>query len=366
MYNNAHEALMQIQSLLLKNFRNHENFDWKPSSKINCLYGSNGKGKTAVLEALSLLLLRRSFRPGKAWVQEGFDQSFLQIEFEKKEGIGNVHAILKNEKFLEYFVNDKKTRGSVFKHYGVFITPLDLNFIRGEASFRRKLLDELVFELPQGPTVLKDFYKILVQKNKFLKLCKKGAYSLQDKKNTLSNLNEIFFQKSYQLVEKRQEALALFDPFWKEKGQEFLKTKDFSCIYMGKNQTPFQDNKETKTKLQKELFEERENESTRGCCLAGPQRHDLVLFWKKQEARDFLSQGQQKSLLITWKLGQWAQNLERIKESPSLFFDDIFSEIDEEVAQKLITFLSSVSEQSFLTFTEKKTFLEQENSLYFE
>ncbi len=354
---------MQIKTLSLRNFRNHKIFRWEPSSQVNCLYGDNGKGKTAVLEALSLLFLRRSFRPGKAWIQKGFEQSLLKLDFEKKEGQGSAQLKLQEGKTSEHFINEKKTRGAPLKHHGVFVTPLDLNFIRGEASHRRKLLDDLVFELPQGVATLRDFQKILVQKNKFLKICKKGSYGLQDRKITLESLNEVFLQKSISLVRKRQEALSLFMPFWREKGQEFLQTKSFEALYVGKTQKPLQ--KEIKTSLEEELFREKESELIRGVCLAGPQRHDLIFFWKGCEARELLSQGQQKSLLIAWKLGQWAQNLKRIKEPPVLFFDDVFSEIDQQTAQKLSLFLFSISGQSFLTFTEKKKFLEEANSYYF-
>ena len=357
---------MQIQLLSLKNFRNHKNFKWRPSSRINCFYGDNGKGKTAVLEAASLLLLRRSFRPGKGWVQKNFDQSFLKLDFKKEEGQGSVKLCLQGNKISKYFINEKKTNVCSLKHYGVFITPLDLNVVRGEALFRRKILDELVFELPQGGVVLKDFQKILIQKNKFLKLCKKGAYSLYDKKMTIDALNEVFLQKSQLLMEKRQEALLLFDPFWKEKAQEFLQTTDLESIYVGKNKKPIYTEKQIKVCLEEELDKEKEAEFSRGVCLAGPQRHDLLFFWKGHEAREFLSQGQQKSLLITWKLGQWAQNFKRTKEPPVLFFDDIFSEIDQQVSQKLTTFLLSLPGQSFLTFTQRTPLLDQAHSCFFE
>ena len=353
---------MQIKHLSLKNFRNHTLFDWSPSPQVNSICGENGKGKTAVLEAISLLLLKRSFRQGKAWVKKGSEQSFLSLDFKKKEGSGNVQAHLdKKGKFLEYLVNNKKVRGAPYNTHAVFITPLDLNFVRGEASYRRRFIDELVLELSQGRKTLLDFQKILAQKNKFLKLCKKGAYSLQDKKVTLDSLNEMFLEKGALLVEKRLEALELLDPFWKQKGKEFLKSEDFTATYVGKSQNPFK-----KEHLEEEIYREKENELIRGVCLAGPQRHDLLLFWKGHEARDFLSQGQQKALLITWKLGQWAQNLKRLGEPPLLFFDDVFSEIDQQTAQKLSQFLLSISAQSFLTLTQKKEFLDQTNTLFFD
>ena len=353
---------MEIKHLSLKNFRNHSSFEWKPSSKVNNLCGENGKGKTAVLEAISLLLLRRSFRQGKAWVKKESDQSLLNLKFEKKEGAGNIQVRLEKEgKFLEYLVNGKKVRGAPYNNHAVFITPLDLNLIRGEASYRRRFVDELVLELPQGRKALSDFQKILIQKNKFLKLCKKGAYSLKDKEVTLGSLNEIFLKTATLLVEKRLEALSLLLPFWKQKGKEFLQTEDFKVSYVGKNGKPFE-----KEHLKEELEEQKEGEFTRGICLAGPQRHDLLFYWREQEARDFLSQGQQKALLITWKLAQWAQNFKRTEEPPLLFFDDVFSEMDQQTAQKLSQFLLSIPAQSFLTFTEKKSFLEQTNTYFFE
>ena len=55
---------MYIEKLKLTNFRNYESLDVSFSSTLNIIYGSNGSGKSNVIEAIYLLALTKSFRTG--------------------------------------------------------------------------------------------------------------------------------------------------------------------------------------------------------------------------------------------------------------------------------------------------------------
>ena len=53
---------MYIYKIIIKNFRNLEEFTWKPNKHINVLFGHNGCGKTNVAEALSLLFTPNKYK----------------------------------------------------------------------------------------------------------------------------------------------------------------------------------------------------------------------------------------------------------------------------------------------------------------
>ncbi len=52
---------MVLEKVTLKNFRNYSDFIFSPASR-SLIVGDNGKGKTNLLEALTLLFWIRSFR----------------------------------------------------------------------------------------------------------------------------------------------------------------------------------------------------------------------------------------------------------------------------------------------------------------
>ena len=345
---------MRILSLSLKNFRNHNTLFISPSSSSNFFVGDNGVGKTAILEALSLVFRKKSFRQGRGWIQKNFQESHISLSFESKEGKGEARLFLSNNGPSAYFFNGKKTNKLPLKQYGVFFTPEDLSAIRGSPSHRRRLVDDLVLELPLGRKILQNFQKILAQKNRFLKSCKKGEYNGKDRKKYLDSINQVFFEKSLALMEKRFQALREIEPFWKKRGEEFLKDRSFKAVYCVKQEGEVLTKEFLASSLEKEMKKAHLLEEIRGLSLAGPHCHDLGFFWRDYEARESLSQGQQKALLLSWKLGQWDYNLKRTLEAPCLFFDDVFSEIDQHFAKNLIEFLSNNPAQSFVTTTEAK------------
>ena len=149
------------------------------------------------------------------------------------------------------------------------------------------------------------------------------------------------------------------EPFWKKRGGAFLKSQNFRASYFMKQKKAFLTKKtQAPSFLKEEMKKTALLEEIRGVSLAGPQGHDICFFWGGYEAREGLSQGQQKALLLSWKLGQWDHNLSRSTEAPCLFFDDVFSEIDQHFRKNLIGFLSENPAQSFITTTEAEGLLQ--------
>lgn len=353
---------MRILSLSLKNFRNHDHFFISPSSSSNFFVGNNGVGKTAILEALSLLFRRKSFRQGRNWIQKKFQESCIALSFENKEGKGDIHLFLSKNRPPAYLFNKKKTSRLPLRQNGVFFTPEDLSAIRGSPCYRRRLVDDLVLELSLGRKVLQDFQKILLQKNRFLKNCKKGEYSRSDRKKHLDSINQVFFEKSLALMKKRLLVLREMEPFWRKRGKKFLGDQSFKAVYCLKQDREFlTEESSLSSSLEKEMQKALFLEEMRGLSLAGPQSHDICFFWKGCEARESLSQGQQKALLLSWKMGQWDYNWQRTLEAPCLFFDDVFSEIDPHFGRNLVEFLSNNPAQSFVTATEAKGLFQDTN-----
>ena len=339
---------MKFNRIYLKNFRNHSEYEITPHPYMNIFIGGNGQGKTSILEALSLGLKGGSFRVGKNWVQRGFEEATIFLEFETEYGKGEIRTNITREGQVRTSFNGKRTKIFPFQNFGVFFTPNDLYSIRGEALYRRKLVDELV--LQKKPSVYQSFNRILGQKNRFLKLCKQGRYGEADQKVLLNSLQEAFIQAAENLIQERFCVIDEIIPFWKKEGKTLLQTEDFGIQYLCQKKKPAPTYKQAVEFLKQEVKEKEVVEKLRGCSLVGPQRDDLQFLYKQQEAREGLSQGQQKALLLSWKIAQWKQCFERNKPSlPPLFFDDVFLEIDQHYQKNLLEFFLENQAQSFIT-----------------
>ena len=75
----------------------------------------------------------------------------------------------------------------------------------------------------------------------------------------------------------------------------------------------------------------------------------------EHDARKFASQGQHKTFLVALKLAEFFYLKERRRETPIMLLDDVFSELDEHRADRLIDFISSLG-QTFLTSTYMQIF----------
>lgn len=61
----------------------------------------------------------------------------------------------------------------------------------------------------------------------------------------------------------------------------------------------------------------------------GPQRDDVTFAIAGRDARTFGSQGQQRSVVLAWKMAEVAIAREVLGEQPLLLLDDVMSELDE-------------------------------------
>lgn len=340
---------MKITHIKLKNFRNHRFYQCEPHHGLNILYGDNGKGKTAILEAISLLMTGKSFKSGKNWIKDGEVEAYASLNFENENGQGNIEIFLKDQIKPCFFLNGKIKTNHPFQHQCIFFLSDDLFAIRGEASYRRKLIDDLVISTRQGQKILQNFKKILNQKNRFLKLCKQGLYNQKDQSIYLQSVNQSFLEKSIDLIDFRIKQIKKIQPYWKKQGVRFLKTTAFYVQYVNRQGEVMESREKAVNILKKEMADKAVLENLQGICLAGPQRHDLQFFAYDKEARWSLSQGQQRALLLSWKMAHWESLFFEHGEPPIFFLDDVFSEIDQHFRKNLLEFLIENKGQNFIT-----------------
>ena len=136
---------MIIKSLCLTNFRNYKQFVIDFNQDINILIGSNGQGKTNLIEAIYLLSVGKSFKTHINKQMIMFDCDFAKVNGEiisnnKKR---NLEIVLGND-FKRAKIDDQDIY-KISEYVGllnvVVFTPDDLYLIKGSPNNRRRFID---------------------------------------------------------------------------------------------------------------------------------------------------------------------------------------------------------------------------------
>ena len=85
-------------------------------------------------------------------------------------------------------------------------------------------------------------------------------------------------------------------------------------------------------------------------------RKDRIEFYlEKRNASSFASQGQQRSLVLSYKMAEVALIKEKLGQNPLLLLDDVMSELDNDRRSALFSLLSE-GIQTFITATNSEMF----------
>ncbi|MBO9668387.1 MAG: DNA replication and repair protein RecF, partial [Bdellovibrio sp.] len=93
-------------------------------------------------------------------------------------------------------------------------------------------------------------------------------------------------------------------------------------------------------------------ELSSGTSLVGPHKHDIVFLYGGKDSRFFCSQGQQRAIILSFKMAQIVYHRKAHGTYPVLMLDDVLSELDKAKRDALITFLHEINTQIFVTTTD--------------
>ena len=147
---------MPLQRLHLKNFRLFQDKIFNFSPGTNLILGTNGSGKTTILESLNILLTGSSFRAKETKECIGGDKEFYNIL--GKGTIRDQNLLLSVENsFNKRLKSSRKLQDSSIKKEELFFLQLvlakNLKMIDGEPEIRREYFNELMFHVkPQTKT----------------------------------------------------------------------------------------------------------------------------------------------------------------------------------------------------------------------
>ncbi len=105
--------------------------------------------------------------------------------------------------------------------------------------------------------------------------------------------------------------------------------------------------------LSEALLVRRDRDRERGFTSVGPHADDLEIAIGEQAARTYASQGQQRALVLAWKIAEIENLAAALGFLPLLLLDDVSSELDPERNAYLMNYLADSGAQVFLTTTDR-------------
>lgn len=335
---------MILKKLSLLNYKNIKEATLTLSPKFNCFIGSNGVGKTNVLDSIYFLSFCHSAYSSQDSLVIRHDEPFLVLEGEYEDF--SIYCGMKRGQ-KKHFKRDKKEYKRLSEHIGlipiVMVAPGDTLLIGGASEERRRFMDLVISQLDRSYIAsLNRYNKALQQRNALLKnedeqfdwdviaileeqMAADGEYLYQQRNQFVSRLLPLF-QQFYSTISGEHERVEL----------QYL-----SHCQRG----PLLD----------VIRNGRAKDRIMGYSLHGVHRDDLEILIDGHPMRVEGSQGQQKTFVIALKLAQF----DFLKESnahtmPILLLDDIFDKLDAARVEKIVQLVSGDGfGQIFITDTNR-------------
>ncbi len=346
-----------IQSLYLKNFRSYKEKRFFFSPRINWIVGENAKGKTNLLEALSLLSIGRSFRTLHLFdlIREGEKSFFLEAQF-VRDGTSQTLSLRFDGQSKQMYYN-----ATHYSHFTpligllpiVFLLPEDSGLISGTPAYRRRFLNLHIAQADLSYVQhLIRYTQALNQRNALLR--SKSTLAIDPWEEVMALSASILIEMRFCAIEDLSPSLLQILSRLSG-GIDELK-----CSYQ--SSIPFDLQGDVKKALKEHWRQQREKEMQFGTTLAGPHRDDCKLSIGKKPAKLMASEGQKQSIAAALRLAEW-QRLQSLTGYPPLFcIDDFGTHLDLPRQSHLQKELRKLT-QVFLTTQEIPLFNPEETIL---
>lgn len=341
---------MHLKTLNLINYKNFKNQTFEFNSKVNCFVGSNGVGKTNILDAIYHLSFGKSYFNPIASQNIKHGEDFFVVD-------GRYSKDLKEEKIIvslkkggkKVIKRNSKSYNRFSDHIGllplVIISPIDRDLITEGSDLRRKFIDGVI---SQNDKIYLDqiirYNKILFQRNSLLK---QFYLSRTFDHDTIEIYDEQLSKIGNLIFNKRKEFLELFSPIFFEK---------YSIISNNKEKVNLNYKSKLKNhRLQDLLISNIEKDKVLQYTSVGTHKDDIEFLIGNYPIKKFGSQGQQKSFLIALKLAQYEVLKAKSGNSPILLLDDIFDKLDSKRVKQIIKMVNDSNfGQLFISDTDAK------------
>lgn len=350
---------MYLKTLHLKHFRNYSDQQIEFVAPKTILVGDNAQGKSNLLEAVELLATLRSHRAlrDRELVLDGEPLGQIAALLDRDAGSVDLGITFRSNGRRTVSLNGESLRRQL-DFLGVMnavqFSSLDLDLVRGSPSERRNWIDTLLTQLePVYAYILQQYNTVLRQRNAFLKQRDEGEMErwgdreLASKNSDLSSPSPL----SPSLPASSQTQLAIWDAQLAAIGSRVIRrrarvlerlaplaqswhqaisssTEVLEVRYAPNVQLQQDDPAIVQQAFLEKLQQRAIAEQHQGTTLVGPHRDEIEFTINQTPARQYGSQGQQRTLVLALKLAELKLIESVVGEPPLLLLDDVLAELD--------------------------------------
>jgi DNA replication and repair protein RecF len=348
---------MHVISLTAVDFRSYSFVEINLEPGVTTFIGSNGQGKTNLVEAISYCSTLSSHRVSQDLPLVKSDQPRAIV----RTGV----KYLDRTNWLEVEIwpsktNKAKLNGSDCKKtkeiLGILQTitfsPEDLILVKGDPGDKRHFLDELLVQKSSSYAGVKsDYDRVLKQRNALLKSAGPARKNnLDSVLATLDVWNDQLVNFGSQIIFARNQIINELLPYVSKSYAELAPTsKALNIKYLPNVATESMTQTDLVVAMKEKLQERQQDELDRGLTLVGPHRDDMEIFIGELPAKGYASHGESWSVALALKLASF----DLLKATspagdPVLILDDVFAELDAARRNQLILRVKNV-EQVLIT-----------------
>ncbi|MDP7536261.1 MAG: DNA replication/repair protein RecF [Methylococcales bacterium] len=335
---------MGLLTLDVFNVRNINKASIEPAPKFNFIYGLNGSGKSALLEAVFLMGRAKSFRTA--------DLSKI-INFNANQFI--VSGKIQTQK--------NTTTLGIQYHSGQLVARMDQQTVKSKASiaycFPLQIIHPKSYRtLDAGPQIRREFmdWGVFNLDPVFLTSWRRFKTALTQRNAALKNklLNEVRVwepELAYYgtiVQECRCNYIEQLKPYFLLVSEQLLGITEIDIKINAGWDASFTYEQVLHKSIEKDL--------RHGYTRLGPHRGDLSVLVQKRQAKDLASRGQLKMLVLALSMAQVLMMKESNQQLGCFMIDDLTAELDQRSKEKVFRCLDDMSVQVFLTATDQESF----------
>ena len=324
---------MKINSISLLNYKNLADVNIGFSPRINCFIGSNGMGKTNLLDAVYYLSFCKSTGSSTDNSIIMHDAPFFMIRgaYCSDSGIESEVSCGFKRGEKKQFRNNGKLYERFSDHIGtiplVMVSPADNELIAGGSEERRRFVDVVISQYN------KEYLSALIRYNRAMQ--QRNALLRGEREpdgEMMALIEDMMAVEAVYIHDCRkgfvEELVPIFESFHSAitGGCESVSLRYRSHLLEGD--------------VVAMLAESRADDRRLGYTSKGVHRDELVMLLGGYPVKKEGSQGQNKSFLVALKLAQFEFLRRKGGEMPLLLLDDIFDKLDSNRVEKIVNLVA--------------------------
>lgn len=351
---------MHVSHLTLHDFRSYASVDVALEPGVTAFVGSNGQGKTNLVEAVDYLSRLASHRVATdaPLVRAGAPQAVVRAAVVRDGRTAILEVELNPGRANRARVNRSplsRARDLAGIVRTVVFSPEDLALVKGDPGQRRRFLDDLlVLRTPRYAGLISDYERVLKQRNTLLKSMYAARGSARDAAlATLSVWDDQLVARGSELLAARRALTTDLAPYVGKAYEAVARGASRDDARMAyESAVPDVAGDELAEAFRTALEERRDDEVRRGVSLVGPHRDDVLLTLgpgdeNRLPVRGYASHGESWSFALALRLAAY-DLLRADGDDPILVLDDVFAELDADRRVQLATLVAG-AEQVLVT-----------------